>query len=246
MTPLEIFAILVLAGVVIILLYYFLREMSRTGSANFDTFKSGVTEARRGASEAGSRVTEGISQQYRGENVEGESRMSGVTERVSGYGGKIKGKVKEVPISTDVFSGRIDEFLDERSSQLIKDWSLATKSDLGDLEKKYSKVSRDVDDLSKRFDEFRNHSNKKFESIEERLEALDEEEEPNNTLSEMTQKLLDVGNTGVGILAGDDLNLKNFKQVQKIAKDKGLNIDGIKTKQELIDLIEESGKNESE
>jgi len=178
MTPLEVFAVLILVGIIIVLLYYYLQEMNRTGNAGFDTFKSSVTESRRGVTEAGGRVTEGISQQYRGENVEGESRMSGVSERVSGYGEKIKGTVKDVPISTDVFSGRIDEFLNERSGQLIKDWSLATKSDLGELEKKYSKVSRDVDDLSKRFDEFRNHSNKKFENIEKRLEALEVEEEP--------------------------------------------------------------------
>ena len=133
-----------------------------------------MSEARRGVSDAGSRVSEGISQQYRSSNVKGESKMSGVTERVSGYGEKLRGKVKEVPISTDAFSGRIDEFLHERSDQLIKDWSLATKSDLSELEKRYGKVSRDVDDLAKRFEEFRGHANKKFERIEERIKALEE------------------------------------------------------------------------
>jgi len=206
MTPLEIFAVLVLAGAVVVLLYYYLQEMNRTGSAGFDTVKSSVYNMGKGVSDAGSRVgeglnqsnfdstkssfssmgkkisdtgsrvSEGISQQYSNPNVEKENRMSGVTERVSGYGEKLRGKVKEVPISTDVFSGRIDEFLNEQSDQLIKDWSLATKSDLGKLEKRYSKVSRDVNDLSKRFDEFRNHSNKKFEHIEERLKALEDEE----------------------------------------------------------------------
>ena len=178
MTPLELLVILILVGAVIVLLYYYLREMNRTGSAGFDTFKSSFAEAKSGVSDAGGRVSEGISQQYGGSNVEGESRMSGVSERVSGMGGgKIKGKVKDVPISTDVFSGRIDEFLDEQSDRLIKDWELATKSDLNQLEKKYSKVSRNIDDLERRFDEYRGHANKKFENIEKRLAALEGEEE---------------------------------------------------------------------
>jgi len=177
MTALELFAILVLAGAIVVLLYYYIQEMNRTGSAGFDTVKSSVTNMGKGVSDAGSRVSEGISQQYSNPNVEGESRMSGVTGRVSEYGEKIRGRVKEVPISTDVLSGRIDEFLNDQSDQLIKDWSLATKSDLSELEKRYSKVSRDVDDLAKRFDEFRGHANKKFEHIEERLKALEEEPE---------------------------------------------------------------------
>ncbi len=177
MTALEAFLILVLAGIIIVLVYYFLREMNRTGSADFGTVKSSFTEARRGVSDVGSSVSEGISQQYKGSNVEGESRMSGVTERVSGMGGKLKGKVKDVPISTDVLSGRIDEFLNDQSDRLIKDWELATKSDVGELEKKYSKVARDIDDLERRFSEYRGHANNKFENIEKRLATLEGEEE---------------------------------------------------------------------
>ncbi|MGF7118908.1 hypothetical protein [Methanobacterium oryzae] len=177
MTALETFLIILLAGIIIVLVYYFLREMNRTGSANFGTVKSSFTEARTGVSDMGSRVSEGISQQYSGLNVEGEGRMSGVSEKVSGMGGKLKGKVKDVPVSTDAFSGRIDEFLNSQSDRLIKDWELATKSDLNVLEKKYDTVSRHVDDLTKRFDEFRGHANKKFENIEERLKALEDEEQ---------------------------------------------------------------------
>ena len=153
MRPLEIFAILVLAGAIIVLLYYYIQEMRGTGSAGFDTFKASASNMGKGVSNAGSRVSGGISQQYSNQNVEGEksaegeSRMSGVSERVSGMGEMLKGKVKEVPISTDVLSGRIDEFLNDQSDQLIKDWELATKSDLNQLEKKYSKVARDIDDL---------------------------------------------------------------------------------------------------
>ncbi len=178
MGPLELFAILVLAGAIIVLLYYYIQEMRGTGSAGFDTFKASASNMGKGVSDAGSRVSEGISQQYSSRNVEGEGRMSGVSERVSGMGEMLKGKVKEVPISTDVLSGRIDEFLNDQSDQLIKDWELATKSDLNQLEKKYSKVARDIDDLEKRFSEYRGHANKKFESIEKRLTTLEGEEEP--------------------------------------------------------------------
>ena len=198
MGPLELFAILVLAGAIIVLLYYYIQEMNRTGNAGFDTFKASASNMGKGVSDAGSRVSDGISQQYNNPNVEGErsaereSRMSGVservsgmgdrlkgtgiTERVSGMGDSLKGRVKEVPISTDVLSGRIDEFLNDQSDQLIKDWELATKSDVGELEKKYSKVARDIDDLERRFNEYRGHANKKFENIEKRLTTLEDEE----------------------------------------------------------------------
>jgi predicted RNase H-like nuclease (RuvC/YqgF family) len=177
MGPLELFAILVLAGAIVVLLYFYIQEMNRTGNAGFDTFKSSASNMGKGVSDTGKRVSEGISQQYSSSNVEGESRMSGVSERVSGMGEMLRGKVKEVPINTDVFSGRIDEFMHEQSDQLIKDWELATKSDVGTLEKKYSKVARDIDDLERRFNEYRGHANKKFDHIEKRLSALEGEKE---------------------------------------------------------------------
>jgi TolA-binding protein len=170
MEPLELFAILVLAGAIIVLLYYYIQETRGTGGTGFDGVKSSI-------SDVGNRVSSGISQQYNNQNSEGEGKMSGVSERVSGMGERLKGKVKEVPISTDVLSGRIDEFLNDQSDQLIKDWELATKSDVGDLEKKYSKVARDIDDLEKRFNEYRGHANKKFEHIEQRLDTLESKEE---------------------------------------------------------------------
>ena len=177
MGPLELFAILVLAGAIIVLLYYYLQEMNKTGNAGLDSVKSSVSNMGKGVSDVGNRVSEGISQQYSSSNVERESRMSGVSEMVSGMGESFKGKVKGVPINTDVFSGRIDEFLHEQSDQLIEDWELATKSDVGALEKKYTKVARDIDDLERRFNEYRGHANKKFEHIEKRLDSLEGKEE---------------------------------------------------------------------
>jgi len=169
MGPLELFAILVLAGAIIILLYFYIQEMRGTGGTGFSGVKSSF-------SDMGNRVSEGISAQYN-PSTEGEKKP-GVSERVSGMGESLKGRFKEVPISTDVLSGRIDEFLNEQSDRLIQDWELATKSDVGELEKKYGKVARDIEDLEKRFSEYRGHANKKFDSIEKRLSDLEGKGEP--------------------------------------------------------------------
>ena len=87
-----------------------------------------------------------------GEKVSGEgSMMEGVSEKVSGVGDKIKGTVKGVSKSTsestDEISTQIDNFLKEKSSQIIKDWELATKTDIKNIETKYNKVSRDLGNL---------------------------------------------------------------------------------------------------
>jgi len=173
MEPLALFAILVLAGAIIILLYYYIQE---TNSASLVGVRSSIYQM-------GNKVSEGISQNNN-RTSEGEKKMPGVSERVSEMGERLKGRVN-VPISTDSLSSRIDEFLDEQSDRLIKDWELATKSDVSGLEKKYSKVSRDIDDLEKRFNEYRGHANKKFEHIEDRLKKLEDEvlegEEPEKT-----------------------------------------------------------------
>ncbi|MCZ3365887.1 MULTISPECIES: hypothetical protein [Methanobacterium] len=161
MGPLELFAILVLAGAIIVLLYYYLQE---TKGASLVGVRSSI-------SQVGSKVSEGIHPNNT-QTPEGEKKMSGMSEKVSEMSEMLKGKVN-VPISTDSLSGRIDEFLDEQSDRLIKDWELATKSDVSTLEKKYNKVSRDIDDLERRFNEYRGHANKKFEHIEERLSKLE-------------------------------------------------------------------------
>ncbi|EKQ51359.1 MAG: hypothetical protein B655_2219 [Methanobacterium sp. Maddingley MBC34] len=202
MTPLEIFAILVLAGAVIVLLYYYLQDNRKI---NFDHMKGDATNLGErvygGASNLGEKVQGGASnlgQKAAGEgtmsgmgekiNVSGVSEkvsgvgeklnVSGVSEKVSGMGEKIKGKVS-VPISTDNLSHRIDLFLNEQSDQLIEDWDLATKKDLSQLEKRFDVVSLDIESLEKRFNEYRGATNKKLETIEERLDSLENpKEEP--------------------------------------------------------------------
>ena len=71
------------------------------------------------------------------------------------------------------FSKKIDSFLDEKSDQLIKEWSLATTNDLDVLEKKFSDTANSVDDLEKKFKKFKKSSVKFREETESRLDDLD-------------------------------------------------------------------------
>ncbi|MBM4240751.1 MAG: hypothetical protein FJ150_03695 [Euryarchaeota archaeon] len=156
MGPLELFTILVLAGAVVVLLYYYMQD-TRTGPS-LQRVKTHVT---------------GI-----GEKVyKGEGSTSGVSEKIYGVSEKIKGKVREVPISTDIVSTRVESFLNEQSDQLIKDWELATQTDIESLRERLDKTSHDIDELGRRFDEYKGYTNKKITAIEKRLESLETEEE---------------------------------------------------------------------
>jgi hypothetical protein len=97
---------------------------------------------------------------------------AGVGERVSGVSEKLKGSVN-VSTNTDTLSNKIDLFLDEKSDQLIKDWELATKDDILDIEKRYTQVSNDMGELESEFNEYRGSTNKKLKKIEERLDKLE-------------------------------------------------------------------------
>ncbi len=188
MTPLEVFAILVLAGAIVILLYYYLQDNRKFNLGQMKSDATNLGERVYGeANTLGEKVQSGTSNL--GEKVSGEKSMSGmgeklnvsgVSEKVSGMGEKIKGKVN-VPISTDNLSHRIDLFLNEQSDQLIADWDLATKKDLAGLEKRFNAVSTDIESLEKRFNDYSDTTNKKLATIEERLEKLENpEEEPKN------------------------------------------------------------------
>ena len=101
------------------------------------------------------------------------STMGSVSEKASGVTEKLKDTVKVVPESKDNLSDKIDLFLEERSEQIIKDWELATKDDILDFEKRYTKVSRDIGELNSRFNEYKGSTNKKLIKIEERLSKLE-------------------------------------------------------------------------
>jgi len=183
MTALELFAILVLAGAIIVLIYYYLQDSRGNIFSNFrpKTTANGTANGSRtvevteNESKADEKMKEASAKATETEAKMAEGgTMAGVSERMVGMGEKIKGKV---PISTDLLSNRIETFLNEQSDQLIKDWDLATKSDLSQLENRFNKVSRDVGELEKRFNEYRGYTNKKLNHIEKRLSKLENPEE---------------------------------------------------------------------
>ncbi len=158
MDPISLLAVLVLAGAIIILIYYYLQNSSYVDMSNYKERMPNL----------GSYVGESETM-----NVASE-KVSGMGEKVSGMGNKIRGKVRDVPISTDGLSNRIDAFLEEKSDELIKDWELATKTDITSLDKRMKLNARQIDELERRFNEYRTFTNKKLDSFDERLKKLEE------------------------------------------------------------------------
>jgi hypothetical protein len=103
----------------------------------------------------------------------------------SGMGKRIKVKLSDIDmssLSTDAFSNKIDAFLDAKSDELIKDWSLATTNDLDDLETKFSATTSKVDSLEKDFNEFKKSSEEfqantqvRLDDLDKRIESLENE-----------------------------------------------------------------------
>lgn len=159
MDVIELLAFLILAGAIVVLVYYYLQNNSealtkvKTYIPNI-TPEGSVSEVSLG----GKKMPEG-------------------SENIS-VGDKLKVKFKDIDmpsINTDSFSKKIDAFLDGKSDELIKDWSLATKNDVDVLEKRCEVVYRNIDDLERRFKEFRNYTNERIKHIDERLKKLEDE-----------------------------------------------------------------------
>lgn len=180
MTTLELIAIIILIGAIIVLLYYYLQDTRgvsinmrpKTTEGRTRTLKvdEEVSRIHKTLKKTGAKATETTAKMTEG------STIAGMSERMAGMSEKIRGKVKEVPISTDLLSNRIEDFLNEQSDQLIKDWEIVTKTDLSELESRFEKVSLNVDELEKRFKEYRGYTNKRLDKIEERLSKLENPE----------------------------------------------------------------------
>lgn len=85
---------------------------------------------------------------------------------------KIKGSIKD--INTDAFSKRLDTFLDEKSEELIENWSLATTDDLVSLEERCISACNNIDDLEKRFSQYTKVTDEKIEDLDKRLKSLED------------------------------------------------------------------------
>ena len=96
-------------------------------------------------------------------------------EESGSVGKRIKIKLNDIDsaINTDAFSNKIDTFLDEKSDELIKNWSLATTNDLEELQTKFSETTANVDRLDKSFEEFKKSSEEFQKVTEEKLNDLD-------------------------------------------------------------------------
>ena len=161
MDALEVLAILILAGAIIVLLYYYVQNNAGVMNKVMDYVPSSVHNR-----DEEEKVPDMLNFN---ENASANSNTS--------MGEKIKVKFKDIDIpniNTDVFSKKIDSFLDEKSDELIKDWELATKEDINTLEKRCDIAYRNVDDLSKRFDEYRDYTNDRLDNIDERLKKIEE------------------------------------------------------------------------
>ena len=191
MTALELLVILVLAGALVVLFYSYMQNNRQLNLGRVRSDATNLGQRVYGeASDFGGKVQGGASDL--GEKVSGEGSMSGmgekinvsgVSEKASGVGAKVSdmgGKIKEkvsISSSKDDLSESIDQFMDEKSDQLIKDWELATKKDISDLEKRYNTASRNISELETRFNEYRGFTNKKIKKIEERLDKIENPEE---------------------------------------------------------------------
>ena len=96
---------------------------------------------------------------------------------------RIKVKLSDIDMSsinTDAFSHKIDAFLDAKSDELIKNWSLATTEDIEDLQNKFTETTSNVDVLEKDYQEFKKSSeefqkitNEKLDDLDKRIESLE-------------------------------------------------------------------------
>ena len=159
MEVIEAVAIIILIIAIVVLVYYYLLNTPST----MNKLKSYVPTS------ADAHMNEVLnkSSDYEDLNKDGES--GSVTKR-------IKVKLSDIDMSginTDAFSKKLDAFLDEKSDELIKDWSLATTDDLDELEARFEKTTQSVDALDKDYREFKKSSEEFQKVTEEKLDDLD-------------------------------------------------------------------------
>ena len=156
----EAIAVLILIVAIVILVYYYLLNSPNT----MDKLRSYVpTSADSHMDEVLGSNSSSLSKDESDENEESMTK-------------RIKVKLSDIDMSslnTDAFSQKIDSFLDAKSDELIKNWSLATMDDISDLETKFNETTNNVDNLEKDFEEFKKSSKEFQESTQEKLDDLD-------------------------------------------------------------------------
>ena len=105
-----------------------------------------------------------------------DNESDGLNNEKESMGKRIKVKLSDIDMSslnTDAFSSKLDSFLDEKSDELIKEWSLATKKDLSVLEDKFTKTTDSIDALEKDYSDFKKSSKEFQEATESKLKDID-------------------------------------------------------------------------
>lgn len=159
MEIIEIVAIIILVIAILVLVYYYLLNTPAT----MNKLKSYVP------TNADAHMSEVISKNTDYNDLEKEKESESMTKR-------IKVKLSDIDMSginTDAFSSKLDAFLDEKSDELIKDWSLATTNDLEDLEAKFKETTKSIDALDKDYQEFKKSSKEFQEATEQKLNDID-------------------------------------------------------------------------
>lgn len=164
MEAIEAVAIMILVIAIIILVYYYLLNSPETAQK----LRNIVPKT------ADAHLDEVLGKDSDYADLSKEDNL--VSDESESMSKRIKVKLSDIDMSglnTDAFSNKIDAFLDEKSDQLIKDWSLATTNDLEELESKFSETTGHVDNLEKSFDEFKKSSEEFQKVTEEKLDDLD-------------------------------------------------------------------------
>ena len=167
MDAMEVVAVIILIVAILVIIYYYLLNRPET----LNKIRNYVpTTADAHMNEILNRNSD-----YKDLEKDGEKSDS-MTKR-------IKVKLSDIDMSginIDAFSNKIDAVLDEKSDELIKNWSLATTRDLDELEKKFNKTASSVDALDKEYREFKKSSEEfqkcteeKLADIDKRIEALE-------------------------------------------------------------------------
>ena len=129
MEAMEVVAVIILIVAIAILVYYYLLN----SPATMDKLKNYVPTS---ADAHMSEVLNSNNSEYDDLSKEESSK-----DNEGSVSKRIKVKLSDIDMSslnTDVFSHKIDAFLDAKSEELIKDWSLVTTEDLSELETRFS------------------------------------------------------------------------------------------------------------
>ena len=162
MDAMEAIAILILIIAIVVLVYYYLLNSPET----MDKIKTAVPTS------ADAHMNQVLAKESDYPDLTKDEPVA----KENSMGKRIKVKLSDIDmsgLSNEAFSNKIDAFFDEKSDQLIKDWSLATTNDLEELESKFSETANNVDTLEQSFQEFKKTSEEFQKVTEEKLDDLD-------------------------------------------------------------------------